>query len=113
MSLKHSASLVIALLSVLAVAPLLAQAGEEPIRTTAQMSARVDELIDARLRQDGVSPAAPADDAQFLRRASLDLNGVIPAGSEVSAFLKDAAGDRRAKLIDRLLANPRYATHLA
>lgn len=99
---------------VFAAAPLIAGADdEEAVRTTAEMSARVDELIETRLRQAGVSPAAPADDAQFMRRVALDLNGVIPAGSEVSVFLKDAASDKRAKLIDRLLANPRYATHLA
>lgn len=98
---------------VLAAVPSLARANDNDRRTTAEMAARVDELIMAQLRQAGVSPAAPADDAQFLRRASLDLNGVIPAGSEVSAFLKDAATDKRAKLIDRLLANPRYATHIA
>ena len=94
--------------------PLIAGADDDDaVRTTAEMSARVDELIESRLRQAGVSPAVATDDAQFLRRVSLDLNGVIPAGSEVSAFLQDADSDKRAKLIDRLLANPRYATHLA
>ncbi|HEX7450576.1 MAG TPA: DUF1549 and DUF1553 domain-containing protein [Pirellulales bacterium] len=113
MSLKRALSSGFAVLTVLALVSLLAEAAEDAVPTTADMSARVDELIDARLRQDGVSPAAPADDAQFLRRASLDLNGVIPAGSEVAAFLVDAARNKRAKLIDRLLANPRYATHLS
>lgn len=94
--------------------PLIAGADDDDaVRTTAEMTARVDELIESRLRQAGVSPAATTDDAQFLRRVSLDLNGVIPAGSEVSAFLQDADSGKRAKLIDRLLANPRYATHLA
>ncbi|HEX5446964.1 MAG TPA: DUF1549 and DUF1553 domain-containing protein [Pirellulales bacterium] len=111
MSLLRPLSSGLVLLCVMTVASLPAHADDE-IRTTAEMSARVDELIGARLRQDGVSPAAPADDAQFLRRASLDLNGVIPAGSEVSAFLEDSSADKRAKLIDRLLARPRYATHL-
>jgi hypothetical protein len=90
-----------------------ARADEDAPPSPATMAARIDELLDQRIREAGTHPAEPATDAEFLRRASLDLNGIIPAGSEVSAFLADDSPDKRAALIDRLLANPRYGTHLA
>ena len=57
--------------------------------------------------------AAPpiVDDAAFLRRAFLDTVGVPPSESEARAFLADAAPDKRARLVDRLLADDRWADH--
>lgn len=81
--------------------------------TAEEMTARVDELLEQRLRQAGVQPSPPAADAVFLRRAWLDLNGVIPSGSEVSAYVSDMRPDKQARLIDRLLNHPRHATHMA
>ncbi|MDW8223835.1 MAG: DUF1549 and DUF1553 domain-containing protein, partial [Gemmatales bacterium] len=54
-----------------------------------------------------------ADDATFLRRIYLDLVGTIPSAEEVQVFLRDYDPDKRAKWIDRLLADPRYAQHQA
>lgn len=70
----------------------------------------VDEEIFARLEQLGVSPAHPADDLVFLRRASLDLLGVLPTAEESKAFAADPAGDKRERLVERLLARPEWAT---
>ncbi|HZZ72603.1 MAG TPA: DUF1549 and DUF1553 domain-containing protein [Pirellulales bacterium] len=79
-----------------------------------------DELrgaIDAEIRQvwsrEKIALPAPADDSTFLRRVSLDLTGIIPTADEAKAFLDDADPHKRAKLIDRLLASPRYAIHQA
>ncbi|MBL9198936.1 MAG: DUF1553 domain-containing protein [Opitutaceae bacterium] len=52
-----------------------------------------------------------AHDLAFLRRVSLDTVGVVPSEAEVSAFLADSAASRRARAIDRLLADPRWADH--
>lgn len=75
------------------------------------------ETIDSQLRaawqQANVQPGALTTDAEFLRRVSLDLIGVIPAHDEAAAFLDDPATDKRSRLIDRLLADPRYARHQA
>ena len=60
-----------------------------------------------------IEPAAPASDSEFLRRAYLDLVGVIPRASEVREFLADQRPDKRAIVIDRLLASPRHSTHMA
>lgn len=75
------------------------------------LSQRIDALIDAQLADQPV--AEPADDAEFLRRISLDLTGRIPNVVEVRAFLADTAADKRAKQIERLLASDAYANRMA
>lgn len=70
--------------------------------------------VDRLLAADSLAPpVAPADDAEFLRRATLDLHGIIPTAEEARAFLNDTAADKRIQLIDRLLDSPRFARHMA
>jgi len=65
---------------------------------------QIDTLI---LAQNSTRPrSALADDAEFLRRIYLDLAGRIPSVKEARAFLEDKSADKRAKLIDQLLAGP-------
>ncbi|MEY4687305.1 MAG: hypothetical protein RIR76_1328 [Verrucomicrobiota bacterium] len=52
-----------------------------------------------------------ADDLTFLRRATLDTIGVVPSEDEIAALRADRAPDRRARVIDRLLNDPRWADH--
>ena len=74
------------------------------------LSARIDSLVDA----DQVGPiAADAGDAEFLRRVTLDLHGVVPTAAEARAFFADASPNKREILVDRLLSSPRYAVHMA
>ena len=74
------------------------------------LSARIDSLVEA----DQVGPvAAVAGDAEFLRRVTLDLHGLIPSSNEARAFLDDASPNKREILVDRLLSSPRYAVHMA
>jgi hypothetical protein len=77
------------------------------------MTRRIDQVLAEAWSAAGVEPAPPAADGEFLRRACLDLTGVIPRVSEVREFLADPRPDKRAVLIDRLLESPRCATHLA
>jgi hypothetical protein len=77
------------------------------------MASRVDELLGAQWSDAEVKPAEPASDAEFLRRASLDLTGVIPRASHVRAFLADERAGKRERLIEELLTSPRYSTHMA
>lgn len=71
----------------------------------------VDAAIRAAWIKEGISPAPAVDDARYLRRAYLDITGVIPPLDVVTTFLADRAADKRAKLIAELLASPRYADH--
>ncbi|WP_245764626.1 DUF1549 and DUF1553 domain-containing protein [Planctomicrobium piriforme] len=73
----------------------------------------VDELVFANLKQIGIPPSALCDDAEFLRRASLDIAGHLPTMEETRAFLDDQDADKRNKLIDSLLSSPGYADYFA
>ena len=86
-----------------------AVAAEKP--DPAAVAKRIDHHVNAKLTALGVKPAAAADDATFLRRTYLLLVGRIPMPSEVHAFLDDPRPDKRARVIDRLLASPGYANH--
>jgi hypothetical protein len=79
----------------------------------AELAARIDRRLQARWQADKVQPAPPADDAEFLRRAYLDVTGRIPRPAEVHVFLADRSADKRRRLIDGLLEGPRFATHFA
>jgi hypothetical protein len=73
----------------------------------------IDKAIQNRLVAEKVSPVSPADDAEFLRRAYLDITGVIPPADKVVTYLDSKQPDKRARLIDELLANQNYGRHMA
>ncbi len=73
----------------------------------------IDAKINAKLAVEN-TPVSPAcTDEEFVRRAYLDLTGVIPTLEQTTAFLEDKSPDKRAKLIDELLETPNYARHRA
>ncbi|VTS04266.1 DUF1549 and DUF1553 domain-containing protein [Tuwongella immobilis] len=69
----------------------------------------VDQHVFAKLRQMNILPSDLCSDSEFIRRATLDLCGMLPTPTEVQAFLADASPNKREKLIDALLARPEYA----
>ncbi len=69
----------------------------------------VDRLVLEKLQKLGIEPAAICSDAEFLRRASLDIIGTLPTPSEVRTFLADKHEDKRTRKIDELLAHPMHA----
>ncbi len=72
----------------------------------------VDRVLDAWTAKTGRERPAPASDAAFLRRAHLDLIGLLPSPQEAEAFLADRAPDKRERLVRRLLARDvDYADH--
>jgi hypothetical protein len=77
------------------------------------ISQRVDDLLAARWKEQGVEPAARADDSELLRRLYLDLTGVIPTVADSREYLQDARPEKTGELIEGLLASPAHATHLA
>lgn len=91
----------------------VAAADPDGARRTA---AEVDRLLAARLAAETVAPAPRADDAEFLRRLSLDLTGTIPAvGGDrgLRAFLADPDPHKDERWIEHLLATPKFAATLA
>ena len=73
----------------------------------------IDQEINKRLQAESVKSAGLCDDAEFVRRIHLDLVGVIPTAERVTAFLGSTEPDKRAKLIDELLADPRFGRSVA
>jgi hypothetical protein len=88
----------------------------QPVRTPVPPAVRhrewaqspLDLFILAQLEEHGLEPAPAADRRTLIRRASLDLIGLPPTPEDVEAFVSDGAADAWEKVIDRLLASPRY-----
>ena len=70
---------------------------------------RVDALVNSKLKKAGIVPSDLCTDAEFLRRASLDVTGTLPPPSEIEAFIADKTPGKRDRKIDELLARPGYA----
>jgi len=83
------------------------RAEDKPLRQA------IDAELEAAWQKEKITPSPPASDAEFMRRVYLDLVGTIPTADEAAAFLKDAAADKRSRLIDQLLADPRYSEQQA
>jgi len=80
-----------------------AQIGDPPIRNP------IDAFIQERLMREGLRASPEADRRTLIRRVSLDLTGLPPTPQEVAAFLNDKSPGAYEKVVDRLLASPRYA----
>jgi len=68
----------------------------------------IDAFIRSAQDKKKLEPAPEADRRTLIRRAYLDLVGLLPPAAEVDAFVKDPAPDAYEKLVDRLLASPHY-----
>jgi hypothetical protein len=73
-----------------------------------QVHNAIDQFVVAQLQKQSMEPAPAADRRTLLRRAYYDLTGLPPTPEEVDQFVKDRSPDAWAKVIDRLLASPRY-----
>ena len=72
----------------------------------------IDRFVLARLEREGLSPSKAADKHALIRRVTLELTGLPPTHQEVDAFLKDSSPNAYEKVVDRLLASPRYGEHM-
>ncbi len=70
---------------------------------------QVDRLIAGKLQKLGIIPSELCTDAEFLRRANLDIAGTLPTEDETIAFLQDKNSDKRQRKIDELLESSGYA----
>ena len=73
----------------------------------------IDHFVLARLEAAGLSPAPEADRATLIRRLSYDLTGLPPSPQAIEAFVNDPSPDAYEKLVDHLLASPRYGERWA
>ena len=73
----------------------------------------MDAFIRSRLAQEGLAPSPEADRPTLIRRAFLALTGLPPTPAEVEAYLADRSPDAYERVVDRLLASPRYGERMA
>ena len=74
----------------------------------AHAAGSIDSYIFADFQANGITPAPKTTDWEFVRRITLDLTGRIPTPDRVLSFVADTAPDKRAKLIEELLAKPEW-----
>ena len=84
-----------------------------PCSDRAWVSNPIDAFILKRLESEGLAPSAEADRATLIRRVTLDLTGLPPTPEDVDAFLADRLRTAYEKVVDRLLASPRYGERMA
>jgi hypothetical protein len=88
----------------------------QPIRSPAAPAVKdkrwartpIDAFVLAKLEEHKLKPSPEADRATLIRRLTLDLHGLIPSPEEAQAFVNDRSPDAYEKVVDRLLASPRY-----
>jgi hypothetical protein len=73
----------------------------------------IDHFILARLEKEGLRPSPEAERTTLIRRVTLDLTGLPPTPAEVDAFLADTSPSAYEKVVERLLASPRYGERMA
>ena len=83
------------------------------VRDTSWSRGAIDRFVLARLDREGWKPSAEAGRRTLIRRLSLDLLGLPPSVEEVEAFLADRRPGAYGRLVDRLLASPRFGERMA
>jgi len=83
------------------------------VKNKAWPSNGIDAFVLAKLEEEGLKPAAEADRATLIRRLSFDLTGLPPTPREIDDFLTDPTPGAYEKVVDRLLASPRYGERMA
>ncbi len=84
-----------------------------PVRDTAWPKSDIDRFILARLEDAAIAPSPEADRPIWLRRVSLDLTGLPPSPEEVQRFVADQDDQAYERVVDALLASPRYGERMA
>ncbi|MFO1448754.1 MAG: DUF1553 domain-containing protein [Opitutaceae bacterium] len=91
----------------------LAQAQAVPAAVTTPEASPIDTFVRARLVKEGLQPAPEASHERLLRRITFDLTGLPPTPAEIDAFVADTSPQAYERVVDRLLASPRYGERQA
>ncbi len=83
-----------------------------PVASAAWPRNPIDSFVLARLEREGLKPSPEAGRTTLIRRVTLDLTGLPPTIPEIDAFLADTSPNAYEKVVDRLLASPRYAERM-
>ncbi|HXB68408.1 MAG TPA: DUF1553 domain-containing protein [Candidatus Acidoferrales bacterium] len=83
------------------------------VKTQGWVRNPIDAFVLARLEREGLTPSPEADRETLLRRVSLDLTGLPQTVGEMDAFANDRSAGAYEKVVDRLLASPRYGERMA
>jgi hypothetical protein len=83
------------------------------VKNSAWCRGPIDRFVLARLEREGLRPSPEADRVTWLRRVTLDLTGLPPTPAEADAFRADRSPDAYGRVVDRLLASPRYGERMA
>ena len=78
-----------------------------------EMARRLDALLETELKKEQVAPSPVCNDEDFLRRVSLDLVGSTPSPEAITLFGLNTSPNKRAEVVDRLLASEEYARNWA
>ncbi|MGH9632845.1 MAG: PSD1 and planctomycete cytochrome C domain-containing protein, partial [Bryobacteraceae bacterium] len=78
------------------------------VKNEAWAKSAIDRFILAKLEEKGLEPAGPTDKLTLLRRVTYDLTGLPPTETEIKEFLADTSPDAYKRVVERLLASPRY-----
>jgi hypothetical protein len=93
--------------------PLNHKVGTPAVKARAWVRQPLDAFVLAKLEAQGIAPSPEADRRAYIRRATLDAWGLLPTPEEVNAFVADKSPKAHEKLVERLLASPRYGERQA
>jgi len=93
--------------------PLNTSVATPAVKAKAWVRQPLDAFVLAKLEAQGIAPSPEADRHAYIRRATLDAWGILPTPEEMSAFVGDKSPKAYDKLVERLLASPRYGERQA
>ncbi len=73
----------------------------------------IDRFVLRRMKDAGLTPSPPADREELIRRITFDLTGLPPTLDQIDAFVNDDSADAVSRVIESLMASPRYGEHMA
>lgn len=85
------------------------EAQSSAVTEVASLDHPIDQLVQTKLDKLAIEPSGECSDAEFVRRVSLDITGILPTAGRVRQFLADESPDKRDRLVDELLQSPGYA----